>query len=75
MASLILLPLPISSIPYATLLKLFSQISKCNTELKLSRRAAWSEDDDEPFSQAGMGGAKHGQGRVELKREVDGMYM
>jgi len=74
-ASLILLPLPISSIPDASLLNVFSQTSQCTTELKLSRGAAWNEDDDEPFSQAGMGGRKHGNGRVELKREVDGMYM
>jgi hypothetical protein len=69
-ASLILLPLPISSIPDSESLNVLSQISK--TELKFTRGGSWTEDDDEPFSQAGMGGQKH---KVELKREVDGMYM
>jgi hypothetical protein len=69
-ASLVLLPLPISSIPDAEVLNSLSQLSNSMTELKLSR-GSWTEDDDEPFSQVGMGGQK----KVDVKREVDGMYM
>jgi len=69
-ASLVLLPLPISSIPDAEVLNSLSQLSKTSNELKLSR-GSWTEDDDEPFSQVGMGGQK----KVDVKREVDGMYM
>jgi len=69
-ASLVLLPLPISSIPDAEVLASLSQLSKSSNELKMSR-SSWTEDDDEPFSQVGMGGQK----KVDVKREVDGMYM
>ena len=69
-ASLVLLPLPISSIPDAEVVNSLSQLSKSSSELKLSR-GSWTEDDDEPFSQVGMGGQK----KVDVKREVDGMYM
>jgi hypothetical protein len=69
-ASLVLLPLPISSIPDAEVFNSLSQLSKSSSELKLSR-GSWTEDDDEPFSQVGMGGQK----KVDVKREVDGMYM
>jgi hypothetical protein len=65
-ASLVLLPLPISSIPDAEFLNSLSQLSKTGSELKLSR-GSWTEDDDEPFSQVGK--------KVDVKREVDGMYM
>jgi hypothetical protein len=69
-ASLVLLPLPISSIPDAEVFNSLSQLSKTKAEFKLSR-GSWTEDDDEPFSQVGMGGQK----KVDVKREVDGMYM
>jgi hypothetical protein len=69
-ASLVLLPLPISSIPDAEVLKSLLQLSKSKTEFKMSR-GSWTENDDEPFSQVGMGGQK----KVDVKREVDGMYM
>lgn len=72
-ASLILLPLPISSIPDSEFLNALTQISSTKKEIKLTR-GSWSEDDDEPFSQVGMGGLK-GSGRADVRREVDGMYM
>ena len=40
------------------------------------RRGMWSEDDDEPFSQAGMGmGKNKDRPTPDTKREMDGMYM
>lgn len=75
-SSLILLPLPISSISDTALLNALTQISYSKsspkTDIKLTR-GSWNEDDDEPFSQVGMGGIKKVD--LSLKREVDGMYM
>jgi hypothetical protein len=37
---------------------------------------AWTESDDEPFAQAGMGAGKNKGGKkADVKREIDGMYM
>jgi hypothetical protein len=37
---------------------------------------AWTESDDEPFAQVGMGAGKNKGGKkADVKREIDGMYM
>lgn len=78
-ASLILLPLPLSSVPNSDLLNALSQLSKINTEINLSTNGSkgrWLEADDEPYAQAGMGLGKNKPGRkADAKREVDSMYM
>jgi len=74
-ASLILLPLPLSSIPDPELLNALSQLSQSKDQLNLLKGRPWSEDDDEPFMQLGMGAGKRKEGKGDIKREVDGMYM
>lgn len=79
-ASIVLLPLPLSSLPTTQLISTLSSLKSASTPVALAKPAsAWSEDDDEPFAQAGMGMGKNrsraGARGADVKREVDGMYM
>lgn len=76
-ASLLLLPLPLSFIPLPDLTHTFTQLSTTDQTFTTARAGSrWSEDDDEPFAQAGMGmGKNKDRPAPDAKREVDGMYM
>jgi hypothetical protein len=59
-----------------------SQLSQIKSGLSISAKGStWSEDDDEPYAQTGMGLGKNksvskgGRKAADVRREVDGMYM
>lgn len=59
-----------------------SQLSQVKLEVSIfAKGSTWSEGDDEPYAQAGMGLGKNksvskgGRKAADVRREVDGMYM